>query len=598
MSSNVEGIGEKYDALSVSTSDEEFLELRDRFQKEYAPYWSKIAPRVKKMRESYLGEQAVGQWLNGEDVTVANLQFEAEETYLAAAVAKNPDPFCFSDNSPEGEALSTATQGMLQFHAKKLNLKRKLAMMVRQHSIHLLGVIKVGWDSRNNDIAIEVAKIENFVFDPKGYVDASGFFTSWYGEHKTVTAERLVEMFPKSRTKISEYVGGKMGTEVVYTEWWPNDDLCFYTFQDIVLDKHKNAYFNYPLEQNDPVTGEVLKDEEGNPILSEPKNHFLNPRKPCVFLSVYSLQEQPHDITSLIEQNIPNQNRISEQTKQIDKNVRRMNNSEGFSEANFNEQTAKQAAKARENGNPIIIPRGGPSGEAIVQYTTQGLPPTVFDGVQIHKNDLRSSWGVNGISPQVGDEDQTARGMILQQSQDTSRITGSIGQSIETVAGSVFDWMVQLYYVFYDEPHVASIIGNKKSVEYITLSSDMFDRKLTVGVAPDSMMPKDPINEANLAQALFDKGVIGPLTLLKMLDFPNPEDAGADGMLYKLDPMTYFQQKFPNEAQQMMQSQMAQMQQQAPMSGGVPPEQTTEPTPPLTQDVASAALSQVPMSTS
>ena len=100
---------------------------------------------------------------------------------------------------------------------------------------------------------------------------------------------------------------------------------------------------------------------------------------------------------------------------------------------------------------------------------------------------------MQGISSQPADEDQTARGMILNQAQDTSRISGSIGQSIETVAENVFNWLVQLYYVFYDEPHFAAIMGNAKAVEYVELSKMNFDRQLIVGVASDSMVPKDPI---------------------------------------------------------------------------------------------------------
>jgi len=65
----------------------------------------------------------------------------------------------------------------------------------------------------------------------------------------------------------------------------------------------------------------------------------------------------------------------------------------------------------------------------------------------------------------------------------------------------------------------------------------------------------------NLAQALFDKGAIGPKTLLQMLSFPNPEEV-ADGVLYKMDPMAYMQLNFPEYAQQLQASQQQQAQQQ------------------------------------
>jgi len=60
--------------------------------------------------------------------------------------------------------------------------------------------------------------------------------------------------------------------------------------------------------------------------------------------------------------------------------------------------------------------------------------------------------GVQGITAEPQDEDQTARGMILNQSHDTSRIGGGIGMAVEQVADNVFNRLTQLYYVFYDEP--------------------------------------------------------------------------------------------------------------------------------------------------
>lgn len=517
-SQSPEGVAsEKYDSLELPMTDSELLKLRDEFEKKYAPYESKLKPRVEKTKKSYLGAQASGQWLNGEDVIVSNLQFEAEETYLAAAIAKNPEPYCYADNTPEGNAVSGAVKTMLQFHSDQLSLRRKLALMVRQHSIYLLGALKPGWNERINDVAIDNVKVHDYVFDPEGFVDANGDFSSWYGERKKITAEKLIDRFPKKAEQIRLLVDGKLGTEVIYTEWWPNDDYCFYTFKEIVLDKHKNHLWKYPEEMKDLLGEPVLDPITGEPMMTKPRNHFAHPKKPGIFLSVYSLQEQPHDMTSLIEQNIPNQNRIHRQTDQIDMNIAASNNGYAFSEDNFNQETGKQAANARRKGNPILIPSGGPIADAIMPLPAQGLPEGFFNQVEIHKNDLRSSWGIQGIAAQPPDEDQTARGMILNQAQDTSRIGGSIGQSIEKVAENAFNWLVQLYYVFYDEPHFAAIMGNAKAVEYVTLTNADLDRQLIVGVAPDSMIPKDPINEANLAQSLFDKHAIGPKTLLKML---------------------------------------------------------------------------------
>lgn len=605
-----EGAGEKYDALKLNMSDEELLALRDEYQKRYAPYEAKLKPRVKKMRDSYQGKHAQGQYLVDTELPLAaNLQFEAMETFLAAALAKNPAPVVWADNTPEGNAIADAVKTMLQFHADQLVIRRKLAMMVRQWGMDLLGVLVPGWDAKIGDVMIDNDKVKDYVFDPDGYVDAYGDFSSWFGKRKEVTAEKLIELFPGSKAYILTKCESKLGTRCTYTEWWPNDDFCFYTYEEKVLDKHKNYLFRYP-EPMTEADGSVSVDPVSlQPMMTSPRNHFARPKKPAIFLSVYSNQEHPHDITSNIEQNIPNQNLITKRTEQIDFNVSAANNSFAFSEDNFNQETAKQAANARKKGNPILVPSGGSIDKAIMPINAQSLPADVFNGLEVSKNDLRSSWGIQGIASQPANEDQTARGMILDQANDTSRISGGIGSSVEQVADNVFNWLVQLYYVFYDEPHFAAIMGSSKAVEYVTLTNQQMDRQLIVSVSPDSMKPKDEITNLNLAQALYDKGAIGPKTLLKMVDFPDPDQSAADGVLWKIDPVAYFRVNFPEEFAAMQSAQMEQaqvaaqqgaqaagMQAEATAAGaaaGTPPEDTTEPQKDIAQDPASAALSQV-----
>lgn len=590
---------ERYDALRLDMSDAELLKSRDELEKRYAGYEGKMKPIWEKNLESYLGKRKDGQWLSPDGPIAGNLQFEAEETFLAASLAKNPEPVVYADNTPEGNEIATAVKTMLSFHADQLILRRKLALMVRQWSIYHLGVLKHGWNSKINDVAIENRRIQNFVFDPNGYVDAYGDFIGMLGELVEVSAEKLIDMFPAHKEYITLTVDGKLGTKVTYGEWWSADDkFTFTTFKMKVLDKHKNQYFKYPEPINDPATGEPAQDPlSEEPLMNQPRNHFATPKKPYTFLSVYSLQEQPHDVTGNIEQNIANQNNITSGTDQIQFNVAASNNGYAYSEDNFNQETGKQASNARRKGNPILIPSGGPIDRAIFPLPAQPLPESFFTHIEVTKNDLRSSWGIQGIAAQQPTEDTTARGMILNQSHDTTRIGGGVGDAIEQVADNVFNWLTQLYCVFYDEQHFAAVMGNAKAVEYVELSAQDMDRQLIVSVSPDSLKPKDEITEINMAQQLFSVGAIGPKILLKTLDFPDPDMAAADGVLYKMDPGLYFKVNFPEEFAAMQQAAMEVAAQggvpgQATPAGGGAPEQPAQ-RGSTAQEPASAALSQV-----
>lgn len=584
----VEGVeSEPRTALTLDLSDEELLNLAKDWEANYRLYEGKLKPRQEKNKQYYLGMQKQGGALTTDDAISANLLFEAEETFLPAALAKNPEPVVWADNTPEGNKIAKDVKAMLQYHADVLVLRGKLKMMTRHNSIYLLGVMKHGWDDKIKDITSEVRKPQNFIFDPKGYVDVYGDFVGYLGERITVTAKQLIELFPKHKAYITIMVNGKLGTDVTYTEWW-DDDYCFYTFKGKVLDKHKNQYFNYDEDKEET-------DEYGNvnKVTNRGVNHFARPKKPYTFLTVFTLEEQPHDITSLIEQNIPNQRRITRRTEQIDYNLSRANNSDVFSADNFNQEQAKQAATALAKGNPIIVPKGRPIAEAIKRLEAIGIHPSFFTELETSKQDLRQIFGTAGLTSTPQQPDQTARGMILNQQHDTTRIGGGIGDALEQVADTVFNWWVQLYAVFYDEPHIASVMGRTRAVEYITLSSQDLDRRLVISVAPNSMKPKDETTEMNQALALFQAGVLDPKTLLTVLDFPDPQRTAEATVLWLIDKQAYLQMNFPELASQLMQAQPA----PTPVGGGPAPEQVTSPTGDLSAPPASPSLAQVPLTT-
>lgn len=595
-----EGEGEEIDELEITLDDTELLDLKQQWETKYMPYEAKLKVRQDLQKAYYLGKQTQDLSMTGDIPIAANIMFEAEETFLPAALSKNPEPVVYADNTQEGNDLSSDVKTMLQYHADQLVLRSKLTVMTRLWSIYFLGVLKHGWDAEMSDIKTEVVDPQNLILDPEAYIDAFGDYTgSYIGERKTCTARELAKLFPKQKDYITIQVNAKMGTPVTYTEWW-SDDFCFYTHKDKVLDKHKNPHFNYAKEVPAlNALGEPDTEEDGSPAMAQEKgsNHFAKPKIPYTFLSVFSLAEQPHDITGLIEQNIPNQNRITRRTNQIDYNLSKTNNSEIFSENNFTQETAKQAAGARAKGNPILVPSGGPIEDAIKSLDVQSIDASFFTSLQTDKQDLRSIFGTEGISSQQQTEDTTARGMILNQQFDNSRIGGGIGDRLEQVADNTFNWWVQLYYVYYDEPHFAAVMGQAKAVEYITLSSQDLNRRLVVSVSPDSMKPHDEITEMNQAMELWEAKAIDIKTLLVQLNFPDPQNTAAQAWLYQTNPQLYGELNFPELTAQIQQLMAAQQPQPgAPPAPGSPqPPEPDQPPGTMSAPPASSSLAQVPI---
>lgn len=555
-----EGISDDLtDALTLGMSDTELLDLALAYENKYAPYGGKIEPRQKQNKSYLLGTQRKSWGSNGKTVP-SNLLFEATATFVPQALAKNPEPVVFSDNTDEGKLASNDIKTMLQFQAMNLGLRQKLGLMVWQWGIYFTAVLKYSWSEELNDIVCEARKPKNFLLDPDGYVDEFGDFVGWTGERISETAQEVVDKFPDGKEYIFSKVTGKMGTLITYTEWWSaKGDYCFYTFDKKVLDKFRNPYFNYDGE-----------------------NHFAIPKKPLSFLSVFSMQEQPHDFTSLIEQNIANQDRISERDRQIEKNLAHANNSMVLDPKYFTSETAHEAANALEQGDPIL---GDPAG--VKRLDAPSLPNGVLESQDRDKDTLKSIYGTLGISSQQPNENTTARGMILNQSHDSSRIGGGMGDSLEIVATSFFNNILQLMYKFYDERHYAAIMGNASAVEYVALQMQDHQRRYIVSVAPDSMQPKDELTQVNQANEQWASKAIDPIGYFKAINDSDPMNSAKRLVLWTTNPQLYAQTYFPEQAQ-------------APDSPNPPDPNQNPPEAPqgpgtLSQEPASAQLSNVPL---
>ena len=138
--------------------------------------------------------------------------------------------------------------------------------------------------------------------------------------------------------------------------------------------KKRNPHWNYD-EQSEPAVddnGDILENSEES---IEGINHFEVPQMPYVFLSVYNLGDRPMDNTSLIVQNLSNQDRINKRNKQIDKNVDRQNGGMvvSLSRSGLTQPQARNVSTALRKGGVVIIPDGAPR-DAIDTYSPGNLP--------------------------------------------------------------------------------------------------------------------------------------------------------------------------------------------------------------------------------
>lgn len=580
-----------FDELELDMSDEELLMLKVLWEQNTTDYDQTfhIKSRQDTNKAYYLGRQGDITTFGSSIGIPDNLLFEAVETFLPAALSKNPEPVVYSSNDETGVDLSNDVKTMLQYHADYLNLRLKLKKMVRHWLIYFVGCVKHKWNKKTNDIDLEVVFPQNLKMDKDGWIDDRGeYHGKFLGELHTENASELIEMFPKKAMYIIDSVQGKLGTSCTYTEW-STDEYCFYSYKDEILGKYRNPNWNYDFKQSPEDQEEYMdEDEEQVNKIVPGKNHFPYPKRPYTFFSVFNLGEHPYDETSLIEQNIPNQNLITDRNYQIKANLQNANNGLAVSGDHFNKEDAKEANDMVRKGKGIFVPSGDVR-TAVMRLEAPTLPDGLFNELQDKRNELRSIFGTQGISSTAPSGDETVRGKILNQQYDSTRIGGGISDQLAQVADNIFNWWVQMYYVYYDQPHVEAVLGPQKAKQYVELeraSLIQMQAKLTVSVAADSMKPKDELSQMNMATDMYSNGSLDPLSYYEMLNLPDPEKLLYRLIMWKTNPMALLQ----GNGQMPPGGGMPQPQ-QGPEQGVQPPQGPGE----LSAQPASDSLAQVPI---
>lgn len=533
--------------LNLEIDDDELIKLKNGWQKKWNHHNGDLRNRQDDNERYWLGEhdEQFTDDNGGKDLrslghnkglagnarshfATDNLIFEALETFLPQATRRNPEPTVQSDNTEEGRALADKVQKTLIYLADILHLRLQIKSVVRNWALYFSGVAKVGWNFQENQMELVIVRPQKLILDPNSTITVGGVYSGEYiGEFREKSASDLVKDFPNKKSFIKLAVGGKMGTMIRYIEWWAAEgDILFWTLKDEVLDKVRNPHWNFPGEETviDAFGGEVTEETDAF-------NHFTTPQFPYTFLSVFNLGLHPHDDTSLISQNLGNQDLINRRYRQIDHNVSGMNGGWVISGENsgMTMEQSSSVIEAFRTGKGVWIPTGTPQ-SAIQRMMGTPLPSDVFNNLQDGRNELRGIFGIQGSTPQGINQEKTVRGKILATNQDATRIGGGVSEYIEQFADRIYNWFTQLMYVYYDEPQFASIIGRGGAQELIEIQSSDLNRKLLISVKEGSMIPKDPLTESQQAIDLKGIGAISTAELHRRLDSPNPDKVAQEAI--------------------------------------------------------------------
>ena len=534
-------------------SDMDIIDLTSSWKRSYNTYFQDIEGSQKTAFAYWIGQQNTdeAEAVQGTRALVDNLIFEAVETFIPIATRANPDPLVTADPSEIGQKIARDIKEALVHEADRMKFRKILKRCLRHWIIYKIGVLKHSYNVKLNKIETEAINPKLMIFDKDGWIDEGGNFRGEYlGQKMQLTASELIELFPKNEKTIMEKAKGKKGTKLEFISWWYKGTDNFYTMDDTVLGKYLNPHWNY--------------DTDG----IEAKNHLSEPSYPYTFLGIFSTGLQPHDETSLITQNIGLQDMVNRRYRQIDDNVRKMNNGMVVSNE-FTDSQASQAASALARGVAIRAP-GADVTKAVMRLPAPPLPADVFTMLNDGRQQIKNIFGTSGSTPSGIDQEDTARGKILVNQLDTSRIGGGITEYLEQVADTTYNWWVQMMFVHWvDEQYiVASGVAGGQELLTIKNTDFLLLKSLQVTVKEGSLIPKDPLTQRNEAMDLWSAGAIDPKTFYRRLDFADPDQSTEQLLMWQmvqkgqLPPQAYL----PTFGQQNPAVQQAQMMGQ----GGVP----------------------------
>lgn len=511
-----------------SMSTEEIVSLTGKWISEYDAYAKDLKGQQKDNVNYWTGKHFNDLQTQGtKRPLVDNLIFEAIETFLPIATRATPEANVSMVNGQQSK-ITRVLQPILNYKGEETMLRMKLKGVTRDWILYLIGCIKIIWDSTKQDFDIKRVLPSRLILDPNAEIDVDGtYYGEYLGEKKKVTARKLARMFPNSKATISTICQGNWGTKLTYIEWWTNYDV-FFTIESNVLGKFKNPHWNYDgeVERINPETGIAEKE------FVKGTNHFDQPMIPYCFLSIFNLGRRPHDETSLVYQNIPLQDTINKRYQQIDRNVESQNNGIVLSGKYFTKEQAAEAATQLSRGNPLWVPEG----DIRASYQRDQAPALasdVFNQLRDAREELRNIFGTSGSTPQGVEDQKSVRGKILINQLDSSRIGGGVTEYIELLSQNVYNWFVQMMYVYYTDEKTFPIGVDREREELVSLINTDFVSPVHITVKSGSLVPKDPLTQRNEAMDLWSAQGIDPISFFEKLDFPNPYESAKDLLMWR-----------------------------------------------------------------
>jgi hypothetical protein len=541
--------------LELPMTDSELLSVISKRVKASEQYYETkldLKKRRAKNTDYWRGKQLDTKLLYDWQVPyIDNVIYRDVETAIPIVVSKLPDIIVSAaSEDPIKRKRADGLQKVLDYKIKNHEMRSVLRRASRHSFLDFITIVKARWDRVRQTYIFEAVHPDKITLDHTGRVPDFGlsssgfdFIAEWLEEPlKVITAK-----FPKAKDKLWKRFDIKQGREsqlankIRYQEiwftWYDDTGVPFegvaWRFEDIILEKMKNPYWDYEGEETEagtnPITGETVYE-------NRQFNHFDRPYKPYIIRNYqHSGLDGPMDDTTPVEQSIPLQDVINKRGRQITELADKANPKKVFSDTFI---TKEDAARVTDDPTEHIWGSGNVNeGFAVIPGIAPN--PTLYNDLLQNRAELDNIMGTQQTvrGERTADESGVARQIAREGS--LGRLDDFVATVIEPITQEIAEWSVQMLKVFGTKTTFIEVLGSTGEKEFLEFDRDAIDDGVNISVRASTV---DKTERRSIATQLAASGNIDPLSLYEDLGAKDPKERARRIMAMK-DPTgaTYMQ---------------------------------------------------------
>jgi len=570
---------ENTDPLHLDLEDQDFIQtINDSIAQSVNYYKLKQLPeRQDKMLSYYLGNQlddsGPRKLALHQPRYVENVIYEGVRRIKPIAASRLPDLTVKHGESPEIEEMMT---DLLNTDISKRKNRKVLGLAHVHEQIFLYAVIKARWNPEDGDDGdSEFINVypKNIVWDHRCKTSNADDMR-FVAENTETTVKEIVMMFPKAKEELFRKLGidindkdqKKLASPLtiweVWFHWWKEKkdefgeskwekvNAVVWKYQEVVLGKMKNPYFDYEgkvklfsaeMKEKKPLTDDdMYKAFIGELQMSQETvyhNYFKTPRKPYFFMVYESLGQDPIDATNRVEQVLYFQDHINDQGRQI---IEMNERSAGKPIFNNEALSAKQIKNLDWRNMKQAIGVGGDDvNKAFAFAQMPAAPQQLYKSKEENRSIAFEMMGVNATTRGVREGGQTTLGQEqMYREQDFGFIDDLVEDTINDAAEWMAQWSMQFIKVFYTKDHYKEIVGKDGDSLFQAVNQDLVSDGMVVEVsasAVDKMMRKQ--------MAVQNMKIGGDLlSYYEDVGAPDPKESARRAFLMANAPQMYYQE--------------------------------------------------------